>query len=124
MKAEKSNLSGQKDNENEIKNISDEFSMRFDNRPYDDNIQIEPDNGALTRVYQSWLELLKSPTVGPFHAFTQGYSLAFEDILKIAEKSTNLQSDINDFLVQTNKASLDAINMVYKRSPKKRYETK
>lgn len=126
MKVDKFDLSGQKEkaNGNENGSISDDVIIQFDDRAQDNKNQIESENLILTSAYQSWLELLKSPTVGPFHAYTQGLFLAFEDVLKIAEKSTKVQGDINDFLIQTNKASLDAINLVYKKSPKKRYETK
>ena len=99
--------------------LSNSMHMSADNRD-----QIETENEVLTRAYQSWLEILKSPTVGPFHAFTQGFFLAFEDILKISEKSTKLQGDINELWVQFNKASLDAINLIYERSSRKHYENK
>jgi hypothetical protein len=109
-------------NENEL--ISDDAIIQFDDRVHDNKNRRESENRILTNAYQSWLELLKSPTVGPFHAYTQGFFFAFEDVLKIAEKSTILHGDINEFLIQTNKASLDAINLVYKKSPKRQYESK
>ena len=124
MKADKFDLSGQKKKENENESVSDEVIVRFDDIAHGNKDQIESENQILTSSYQSWLKFLKSPTVGPFHAYTQGFFLAFEDVLNIAEKSTKLQGDINDFLIKTNKASLDAINLVYKKSPKKQYETK
>ncbi len=123
MNEGRSDLSGQKDTE-KSKVIPEELIIKFDDVNADNKNQIETDNQVLTRAYQSWLEILKSPAVGPFHAFTQGFFLAFEDILKISEKSTKLQGDVNEFLVQTNKASLDAINLVYERSPRKHYENK
>lgn len=123
MNEGRSDLSGQKDTE-KSKVIPEDLIIKFDDVNADNKNQIETDNQVLTRAYQSWLEILKSPAVGPFHAFTQGFFLAFEDILKISEKSTKLQGDVNEFLVQTNKASLDAINLVYERSPRKHYENK
>jgi poly[(R)-3-hydroxyalkanoate] polymerase subunit PhaE len=123
MNEGRSDLSGQKDTE-KSKVIPEELIIKFDDVNADNKSQIETENRVLTRVYQSWLDILKSPAVGPFHAFTQGFFLAFEDILKISEKSTKLQGDVNEFLVQTNKASLDAINLVYERSPRKQYESK
>lgn len=123
MNEGRSDLSGQKDTE-KSKVIPEDLIIKFDDVNADNKNQIETDNQVLTRAYQSWLEILKSPAVGPFHAFTQGFFLAFEDILKISEKSTKLQGDVNEFFVQTNKASLDAINLVYERSPRKHYENK
>ncbi len=123
MNEGRSDLSGQKDTE-KSKVIPEELIIKFDDVNADNKSQIETEDRVLTRVYQSWLDILKSPAVGPFHAFTQGFFLAFEDILKISEKSTKLQGDVNEFLVQTNKASLDAINLVYERSPRKQYESK
>jgi Poly(R)-hydroxyalkanoic acid synthase subunit (PHA_synth_III_E) len=123
MNERRSDLSGQKEAE-KSKAIPEELIIKFDDVNADNKNQIETENRVLTRAYQSWLEILKSPAVGPFHAFTQGFFLAFEDILKISEKSTELQGDVNEFLVQTNKASLDAINLVYERSPRKHYESK
>jgi hypothetical protein len=123
MNEGRSDLSGQKDTE-KSKVIPEELIIKFDDVNADNKNQIETENRVLTRAYQSWLEILKSPAVGPFHAFTQGFFLAFEDILKISEKSTKLQGDVNEFLVQTNKASLDAINLVYEKSPRKHYENK
>jgi poly[(R)-3-hydroxyalkanoate] polymerase subunit PhaE len=123
MNEGRSDLSGQKDTE-KSKVIPEDLIIKFDDVNADNKNQIETDNQVLTRAYQSWLEILKSPAVGPFHAFTQGFFLAFEDILKISEKSTKLQGDVNEYLVQTNKASLDAINLVYERSPRKHYENK
>ena len=123
MNEGRSDLSGQKDTE-KSKVIPEDLIIKFDDVNADNKNQIETDNQVLTRAYQSWLEILKSPAVGPFHAFTQGFFLAFEDILKISEKSTKLQGDVNEFLVQTNKVSLDAINLVYERSPRKHYENK
>ena len=98
MNEGRSHLSGQKDTENKSKAISEELIIKFDDMSADNRDKIETENEVLARVYQSWLEILKSPTVGPFHAFTQGFFLAFEDILKISEKSTKLQGDINEFL--------------------------
>lgn len=123
MNEGRSDLSGQKDTE-KSKVIPEDLIIKFDDVNADNKNQIETDNQVLTRAYQSWLEILKSPAVGPFHAFTQGFFLAFEDILKISEKSTKLQGDVNEYLVQTNKASLDAIILVYERSPRKHYENK
>ena len=123
MNEGRSDLSGQKDTE-KSKVIPEDLIIKFDDVNADNKNQIETDNQVLTRAYQSWLEILKSPAVGPFHAFTQGFFLAFEDILKISEKSTKLQGDVNEYLVQTNKVSLDAIILVYERSPRKHYENK
>ena len=123
MNEGRSDLSGQKDTE-KSKVIPEDLIIKFDDVNADNKNQIETDNQVLTRAYQSWLEILKSPAVGPFHAFTQGFFLAFEDILKISEKSTKLQGDVNEYLGQTNKASLDAIILVYERSPRKHYENK
>ena len=122
MNEGRSDLSDRKDTE-KSKVIPEELIIKFDDVNADNKIKLKL-TPVLTRAYQSWLEILKSPAVGPFHAFTQGFFLAFEDILKISEKSTKLQGDVNEFLVQTNKASLDAINLVYERSPRKHYENK
>ena len=102
MNEGRSNLSGQKDTE-KSKVIPEDLIIKFDDVNADNKNQIETDNQVLTRAYQSWLEILKSPAVGPFHAFTQGFFLAFEDILKISEKSTKLQGDVNEFFVKPTK---------------------
>jgi len=124
MNEGRSHLSGQEDTENKSKAIPEELIIKFDDMSADNRDQVKTENEVFSRAYQSWLEILKSPTVGPFHAFTQGFLLAFEDILKIGEKSTKLQGDLNEFLVQFNKASLDAINLIYERSSRKHYENK
>lgn len=124
MNEGRSHLSGQEDTENKSKAIPEELIIKFDDMSADNRDQVKTENEVFSRAYQSWLEILESPTVGPFHAFTQGFFLAFEDILKISEKSTKLQGDLNEFLVQFNKTSLDAINLIYERSPRKHYENK
>ena len=102
MNEGRSDLSDQKDTE-KSKVIPEDLIIKFDDVNADNKNQIETDNQVLTRAYQSWLEILKSPAVGPFHAFTQGFFLAFEDILKISEKSTKLQGDVNEFIIPTKK---------------------
>jgi Poly(R)-hydroxyalkanoic acid synthase subunit (PHA_synth_III_E) len=124
MNEGRSHLSGQEDTENKSKAIPEELIIKFDDMSADNRDQVKTENEVFSRAYQSWLEILESPTVGPFHAFTQGFFRAFEDILKISEKSTKLQGDLNEFLVQFNKTSLDAINLIYERSPRKHYENK
>jgi hypothetical protein len=124
MNADKFDLSGQKKIENENELISDGSIIQFNDEAHANKNRRESGSLLLTSAYQSWLELLKSPTIGPFHAYAQGFFFALEDVLKIAEKGTKLQGDINEFLIQTNKASLDAINLVYKKSPNNQYETK
>jgi poly[(R)-3-hydroxyalkanoate] polymerase subunit PhaE len=124
MNEGRSHLSGQEDTENKSKAIPEELIIKFDDMSADNRDQVKTENEVFSRAYQSWLEILESPTVGPFHAFTQGFFRAFEDILKINEKSTKLQGDLNEFLVQFNKTSLDAINLIYERSPRKHYENK
>lgn len=124
MNVSRSDLNGQEDVDNKSGVVREDLIMNLDEMNDKGVNQIEPENQNLTKVFQGWLEILKTPAVGPFHAFTQGFYLGFEDILKIAEISTKLQGDVNEYLMQTNKASLDAISLVYDRSPKRQYKNK
>ena len=124
MKEGMSDPNNLKDSESKSKVTPKEVIIGSRNVNEDQGDQIEIENPVLTKAFQSWLEILKCPAVGPFHAFTQGFLLAFEDILKIADMSTRLQGDVNEYFLQTHKATTDAVGLVYNRLPKRQFEGK
>src|SRR6476660_3589511 len=89
MNEGRSHLSGQEDTENKSKAIPEELIIKLDDMSADNRDKVKTENEVFSRAYQSWLEILKSPTVGPFHAFTQGFFLAFEDILRLVKRAQN-----------------------------------
>jgi hypothetical protein len=51
----------------------------------------------LAQVINNWSELLKLPTIGPFHALSQEVDPYLQGILDISQTLMKLQVDLNEY---------------------------
>jgi hypothetical protein len=82
------------------------------------NISMHQQQEQMTKVFNSWSELIKMPTIGPFHAFSQEFISYSQDLLNLGQTLFNAQSNLNDYLKQMNMAYIRATKEVSERAPK------
>ena len=72
----------------------------------------------LTQVMNNWTELLKLPTIGPFHALSQEADPYIQGLLDISQTLIKLQIDLNEYWSQMRNAYSKAIKETTDRAPK------
>jgi hypothetical protein len=72
----------------------------------------------LTQVMNSWSELLKLPTIGPFHALSQEADPYVQGLLDISQTLIKLQIDLNEYWSQMRNAYSKALKETTDRAPK------
>ena len=66
----------------------------------------------------NWTELLKLPTIGPFHALSQEADPYIQGLLDISQTLIKLQIDLNEYWSQMRNAYSKAIKETTDRAPK------
>jgi hypothetical protein len=77
----------------------------------------------LTKVMNNWSELLKLPTIGPFHALSQEADPYIQGLLDISQTLLKLQIDLNEYWSQMRNAYSKALKETTDRAPK-HYDSK
>lgn len=72
----------------------------------------------LTQVINNWSELLKLPTIGPFHALSQEADPYIQGLLDISQTLIKLQIDLNEYWSQMRNAYSKALKETTDRAPK------
>jgi predicted nucleic acid-binding Zn-ribbon protein len=78
----------------------------------------DPQQEKLTQVINSWSELLKLPTIGPFHALSQEADPYVQGLLDISQTLIKLQIDLNEYWSQMRNAYSKALKETTDRAPK------
>lgn len=78
----------------------------------------DPKQEKLTQVMNSWSELLKLPTIGPFHALSQEADPYVQGLLDISQTLIKLQIDLNEYWSQMRNAYSKALKETTDRAPK------
>jgi hypothetical protein len=72
----------------------------------------------LTQVINNWSELLKLPTIGPFHALSQEADPYIQGLQDISQTLIKLQIDLNEYWSQMRNAYSKALKETTDRAPK------
>ncbi len=82
------------------------------------NISIHEQQEQMTKIFNSWSELVKMPTIGLFPAFTQEFRSYSQDLLGLGQTLLNAQTNLSDYWKQMNMAYVQATKEVSERAPK------
>jgi Poly(R)-hydroxyalkanoic acid synthase subunit (PHA_synth_III_E) len=72
----------------------------------------------LTQVINNWSELLRLPTIGPFHALSQEADPYIQGLQDISQTLIKLQIDLNEYWSQMRNAYSKALKETTDRAPK------
>jgi cysteinyl-tRNA synthetase len=72
----------------------------------------------MTQLINNWSELLKLPTIGPFHAFSQEIDPYLQGMLSINRTLLKLQVDLNEYWSHMKNAFSNALKETTDRAPK------
>ena len=82
------------------------------------NISIHEQQEQMTKLFNSWSELVKMPTIGLFPAFSQDFRSYSQDLLGLGQTLLNAQTNLSDYWKQMNMAYVQATKEVSERAPK------
>jgi hypothetical protein len=82
------------------------------------NISIHEQQEQMTKLFNSWSELVKMPTIGLFPAFSQEFKSYSQDLLGLGQTLFNAQNNLSDYWKQLNMAYIQATKEVSERAPK------
>jgi hypothetical protein len=82
------------------------------------NINLRQQQEQMTKIFNSWSELIKVPTIGPFHAFSQEFRSYYQDLLSLGQTLFNAQTNLNEYWKQMNMAYVRATKEVSEKAPK------
>jgi hypothetical protein len=82
------------------------------------NISIHEQQEQMTKIFNSWSELVKMPTIGLFPAFSQDFRSYSQDLLGLGQTLLNAQTNLSDYWKQMNMAYVQATKEVSERAPK------
>ena len=82
------------------------------------NISVQQEQEQMTKLFDSWSELIKMPTIGAFPAFSQEFRLYSQDLLRMSQTLYNAQTNLSDYWKQMNMAYVLATKEVSERAPK------
>lgn len=72
----------------------------------------------MAQLINNWSELLKLPTIGPFHAFSQEIDPYLQGMLSINQTLLKLQVDLNEYWSHMKNAYSNALKEITDRAPK------
>ena len=72
----------------------------------------------MAQLIKHWSELLKLPTIGPFHAFSQEIDPYLQGMLSINQTLLKLQVDLNEYWSHMKNAYSNALKETTERAPK------
>ncbi|HEU4447225.1 MAG TPA: poly(R)-hydroxyalkanoic acid synthase subunit PhaE [Nitrososphaeraceae archaeon] len=72
----------------------------------------------MAQLINNWSELLKLPTIGPFHAFSQDIDPYLQGMLSINQTLLKLQVDLNEYWSHMKNAYSNALKETTDRAPK------
>lgn len=72
----------------------------------------------MAQLINNWSELLKLPTIGPFHAFSQEIDPYLQGMLSINQSLLKLQVDLNEYWSHMKNAYSKALKETTDRAPK------
>jgi predicted ribosome quality control (RQC) complex YloA/Tae2 family protein len=72
----------------------------------------------MAQLINNWSELLKLPTIGPFHAFSQEIDPYLQGMLSINQTLLKLQVDLNEYWSHMKNAYSNALKETSDRAPK------
>ena len=72
----------------------------------------------MAHLINNWSELLKLPTIGPFHAFSQEIDPYLQGMLSINQTLLKLQVDLNEYWSLMKNAYSNALKEITDRAPK------
>ena len=72
----------------------------------------------MAQLINNWSELLKLPTIGPFHAFSQEIDPYLQGMLSINQTLLKLQVDLNEYWSHMKNAYSNALKETTDRAPK------
>jgi hypothetical protein len=77
-----------------------------------------PEQEKLTQLINSWSELLKLPTIGPFYAISQETDPYVQGLVNIGQTLTRLQADLNEYWSHMKNAYSKALKETADKAPK------
>ena len=78
----------------------------------------DPQEDRMAQLIKHWSELLKLPTIGPFHAFSQEIDPYLQGMLSINQTLLKLQVDLNEYWSHMKNAYSNALKETTERAPK------
>jgi hypothetical protein len=98
------------ENNNEERQINGSSAVGYDHQ-----------QEQLKKIFNEWSDLIKLPTIGPFHAFSKDFVFYTKVFFNIGQTLIQLQIDLKDYWTQMNNAYVKAMNEIAERAPVKRY---
>src|ERR671931_1865014 len=66
-------------------------------------------------VFNVWSDFLKSPTIGPFQAFSKDSIFYSQELFNVVQRLIQLQTNLNEYWIQMNNTYLHAVEQVADR---------
>ncbi|HEX6028468.1 MAG TPA: poly(R)-hydroxyalkanoic acid synthase subunit PhaE [Nitrososphaeraceae archaeon] len=83
------------------------------------NVSVPQQEERMTKILHNWTELIKMPTIGPFHAFFQDFTSYAQDLLSLSQTILYAQTNLNEYWKLINMAYVQATKEVSEKAPKK-----
>ena len=80
--------------------------------------QQQQEQEQMAKLLNSWSELIKMPTIGPFPAFSQEFRSYSQDLLTMGQTLYNAQTNLTNYWKQMNMVYIRATKEVSERAPK------
>jgi hypothetical protein len=80
--------------------------------------QQQQEHEQMAKLLNSWSELIKMPTIGPFPAFSQEFRSYSQDLLTMGQTLYNAQTNLTNYWKQMNMVYIRATKEVSERAPK------
>jgi Poly(R)-hydroxyalkanoic acid synthase subunit (PHA_synth_III_E) len=80
--------------------------------------QQQQEQDQMAKLLNSWSELIKMPTIGPFPAFSQEFRSYSQDLLTMGQTLYNAQTNLSNYWKQMNMVYIRATKEVSERAPK------
>jgi Poly(R)-hydroxyalkanoic acid synthase subunit (PHA_synth_III_E) len=80
--------------------------------------QQQQEHEQMAKLLNSWSELIKMPTIGPFPAFSQEFRSYSQDLLTMGQTLYNAQTNLSNYWKQMNMVYIRATKEVSERAPK------
>jgi hypothetical protein len=80
--------------------------------------QQQQEQEQMAKLLNSWSELIKMPTIGPFPAFSQEFRSYSQDLLTMGQTLYNAQTNLSNYWKQMNMVYIRATKEVSERAPK------
>ena len=101
-----------------MKEILKDGQAKLNRKEVSSTAKQDSQEDRMAQLINNWSELLKLPTIGPFHAFSQEIDPYLQGMLSINQTLLKLQVDLNEYWSHMKNAYSKALKETTERAPK------